>query len=195
VRRAAATQEWLTRRARDPNVPHSPLPRWHMIGHVQRNKVKKLLPWVSLVHSVDTLRLAEEIDEQSARLGTVTPVLLEVNATGDPAKHGVAFPAFVHLAEVLTTLKHIRLCGMMAMGPLTSDEREIRTAFERVRELFDETRSRRIGGTDFAVLSLGMSADFEYAVEVGATHLRIGSALYEGLETVSVAHAETKSEP
>jgi len=183
-RRAAATAEWLSRQARHPSSPLSPnaSPAWHQVGHLQRNKVKLVLPWAKIIHSVDTLRLAEEIDEQSGRAGRVTPVMIEVNAGNEPTKHGVPVAAALHLAELVATLKNIRLCGLMTMAPLTDDEARLRTVFQRMRELFDEAREGGVGGADFTSLSMGMTNDFEYAIEAGATHVRIGSAIFEGID-------------
>lgn len=184
ARRAAATWEWLNR-ARDHRFEAEAIaPRWHLIGHLQRNKVRTILPWVTLIHSIDTLRLAEEIDNQSRQAERVTPVLLEVNVSGEAQKHGVATPAALHLAEMLTSLKNLRLCGLMVMAPLTDDVSVIRRVFERARELFDEARGAGIGGKAFTELSMGMSQDFEHAIEFGATMVRIGGALLEGIDQV-----------
>ncbi|MBI4717260.1 MAG: YggS family pyridoxal phosphate-dependent enzyme [Planctomycetes bacterium] len=185
VRRAGMLQEWLGRRVIDPSAVSLPRPRWHMIGHVQRNKVKDLLPWADLIHSVDSLRLAEEIDARAAKLDRVMPVLLEVNAGGEPQKSGVAVAATTHLAEQITSLKHLEVRGLMAMAPLVDDATIIRRAFERVRELFDEIVGGRLCGPAFRELSLGMSNDFEYGIEFGATFVRIGTALFEGIPLAS----------
>ena len=182
TKRASMVNEWLGRRARDLSAGARPRPRWHMIGHLQRNKVKMVLPWTELVHSVDSLRLAEEINAQSAKLDRVTPILLQVNAGGEGSKSGVAVAAATHLAEQLVSLKNIEIRGLMAMAPLTDDESVIRNTFERTSELFDEIVTERICGSWFKELSLGMTNDFEYAIEYGSTFVRIGSALFEGIE-------------
>jgi len=182
IRRAAMAKEWLLRRRRDASAGESPSPRWHMIGHLQRNKVRTVLPWIDLIHSVDSLRLAEEIDAESAKLERKTPILLEVNASGEPNKYGVAVAAITHLVEQVHTLRHLELRGLMAMAPQTDDKSAIRGAFQRVRELFDEVVSLRSCGPVFKELSLGMSGDFEHGIEFGATYVRIGSALFEGIE-------------
>jgi pyridoxal phosphate enzyme (YggS family) len=179
ARRAAAVQEWLSRRVREPHTPVPP--RWHMIGHLQRNKVNAVLPWVTMIHSVDSLRLAEEIDAESGRANVRAQILLEVNAADEPQKHGVAVAATTHLAEQIQTLKNVELRGLMAMAPLTDDTARIRATFERVRELFDEIRAERTCGAGFRELSLGMTQDFELAIEYGSTFVRIGSALFEGI--------------
>lgn len=182
IKRAAMLRECVGRRALDPSSAPLSAPRWHMIGHVQRNKVRGLLPWVELVHSVDSLRLAEGIDAESAKLDRKMPILLEVNASGEASKCGVAVAATTHLAEQISSLRHIELRGLMAMAPLTDDESVIRNTFQRVRELFDEVVGERMCGPSFKELSLGMSSDFEYGIEAGATYVRVGSALFEGIE-------------
>lgn len=178
--RAALAQEWFPRRGPD-RVQQPPMPRWHMIGHLQRNKVRALLPWVTLVHSVDSLRLAEEIDSESGKLHKKTDILLEVNSSGEASKEGVAVAAATHLAEQISSLHNLNLRGLMSMAPLSEDPEPIRRAFDRVRELFDEMISERVCGPAFRELSLGMSNDFEHAIEFGATLVRIGSAIFEGL--------------
>ncbi len=182
AKRAAMVNEWLDRRSVDADAPTRPVPAWHMIGHLQRNKVKALLPWVQMIQSVDSLRLAEEIDARAGKLDRSIQILLEVNVSGESDKFGVAVAATTHLAEQVHSLEHLELCGLMAMAPLTDDVECIRRSFERVRELFDEIVAERLCGPAFRELSLGMSNDFEYGIEAGATCVRIGSALLEGIE-------------
>lgn len=180
TRRAAMIAEGSKRRALVADKP-SPTPRWHMIGHLQRNKVAKLLPHVTMIHSVDSLRLAEEIDHRAVSLGSTAHILLQVNASQEPQKFGVPVPAVTHLAEQLATLSNTRVRGLMTMAPLADDESVVRAAFQRTRELFEEIRGEELCGPDFDTLSMGMSHDFELAVEHGATVVRIGSALFEGI--------------
>ncbi len=182
TKRAAMVNEWLGRRARDLAAGARPRPHWHMIGHLQRNKVRAVLPWTDLIHSVDSLRLAEEIDAQSAKLKRTTPVLLQVNVSDEPQKTGVAVAAATHLAEQVASLEHVELRGLTGMAPMTDDTDRIRHIFERARELLDEIIGERVCGPQFRDLSLGMSNDFEYGIEFGATYVRIGSALFEGIE-------------
>jgi len=182
TKRAAMMQEWMQRRQRDPSAPPLPRPSWHMIGHLQRNKVKAVLPWVVMVHSVDSLRLAEELDVQSAKLERVTPIMLEVNASGESSKHGIAVAAATHLAEQIQSLTNVDVVGLMTMAPLTDDESIVRHTFERTRELFDEIVAERLCGPQFRELSIGMTNDFEIAIEYGATFVRVGTALYEGMD-------------
>ena len=161
--------------------PEEKLPQevhWHMIGHLQRNKVRPVLSITSLVHSVDTLRLAEEINAASGKLNLRPRILLQVNTSNEPQKYGVPVGAATHLAEQIETLPHIELVGLMTMAPLTRNKDVIRACFVRARELFCEMRGEKIVGKQFTELSMGMSSDYETAVEEGATILRIGSAIF-----------------
>jgi len=154
--------------------------RWHMIGHLQRNKVRQVLPLVALIHSVDTLRLAEEINASAAKLNITPGVLLQVNTSEEPQKYGVSVGAAPHLAEQVETLPNLKLVGLMTMAPLTHNKDVIRRCFVRARELFTDIRGEKIVGQDFTELSMGMSSDYEIAIEEGATILRIGSAIFSG---------------
>ena len=153
---------------------------WHMIGHLQRNKVCQVLPIASLIHSVDTLRLTEEINTSAARLNMCPEVLLQVNTSNEPQKYGVPVGAASHLAEQIETLPNLKLVGLMTMAPLTRNKDVVRACFVRAKELFMEMRGEKIVGTHFTELSMGMSSDYEIAIEEGATILRIGSAIFAG---------------
>jgi len=151
---------------------------WHMIGHLQRNKVRHVLPIASMIHSVDTLRLAEEINAAAEKMGLCPKVLLQVNTSQESQKYGVPVGAAQHLAEQMQTLPSLTLVGLMTMAPLTRNKDIVRACFVRARELFVEMRGERIVGPQFNELSMGMSSDYEIAVEEGATILRIGSAIF-----------------
>ncbi len=170
--------EFLEQQRDDPAVPKEV--HWHMVGHLQRNKVRQILPIVSLIHSVDTLRLAEEINGSAAKLNLRPRVLLQVNTSNEPQKYGVPVGAATHLAEQIETLPHLKLIGLMTMAPLTRNKDVIRTCFTRARELYYEMRGEKIVGNQFTELSMGMSSDYEIAIEEGATILRIGSAIFAG---------------
>jgi pyridoxal phosphate enzyme (YggS family) len=154
--------------------------RWHMIGHLQRNKVRQVLPIIHLVHSIDTLRLAEEINAAAVKMNICPHVLLQVNTSEEPQKYGVSVGAAPHLAEQIETLPNLKLAGLMTMAPLTHNKDEIRKCFVRARELFIEMCGEKIVGKNFNELSMGMSSDYEIAIEEGATILRIGSAIFSG---------------
>jgi PLP dependent protein len=150
---------------------------WHMIGHLQRNKAKSVLKVASLVQSVDTLRLAEVINEVAGKLDIRPRVLLQVNCSEEPQKYGVPVGAATHLAEQITTMKNIRMEGLMTMAPLTMQKDVVRACFIRARELFEEIKDLSFV-EGFSELSMGMSQDYEIAIEEGATLLRIGSAIF-----------------
>jgi PLP dependent protein len=165
----------------DPNsATNPPKINWHMIGHLQRNKVRQVLPMISLIHSVDTLRLAEEINDFAATLDLCPRVLLQVNCSNEPQKYGVPVGAAIHMAEQIETLPNLKLSGLMTMAPLTMNKDIVRSSFVRAAELLLEMQGEKIVGPDFKELSMGMSSDYEVAVEEGATILRIGSAIFAG---------------
>ena len=184
TQRAAQVNEFLQRRQAFGDAGATPtLPeklRWHMIGHLQRNKVKQLLPLVSVVHSIDSLRLAEEIDTVGEKLGKKTAVMLQVNASEEPQKSGVAVGAAVHLGEQIASMPNLQLVGLMTMAEFGAPEAQIRQTFARTREIFEEMRWNKIGGTHLRHLSMGMSQDFETAIEEGSTMVRIGTSLFGG---------------
>jgi len=176
IERAAAVAEYLKRRRSDSPAPEI---RWHMIGHLQRNKVKVVLESADVIHSVDSLRLAEEINSRAERLDRRVDVMLEVNCSQESQKYGCAVGAALHLGELICTLKHVRLVGLMTMAPLAKNPEAARPTFIRLRELFVEMKKEKIGGDDFKHMSMGMSQDYSVAVEEGATILRIGTAIFE----------------
>lgn len=187
TRRAGMIREQLQRRLARPPEDRPVCPRWHMVGHLQRNKVRAVLPWAHMIHSLDSLRLAEEISAQAVKLGRPASVLLQVNASGEKSKFGVAVGAATHLAEQIVTLPGLRLLGLMTMAPLVEQPEKVRPVFQRTRELFEEMRGERIVGPEFVHLSMGMSNDYVVAVQEGATMVRIGTALFEGLASTPSA--------
>lgn len=189
-RRSAMIEEMIQRGRLDPDGQPLAKPCWHMIGVLQRNKVKALLPRVSMIHSVDRLRLAEEINKHAERRAQPVDVLLEVNGGNEPQKSGVAVCAASHLGEQIASMPHLRLRGLMSMAPYRSEDSTLRNLFSRVAELFEEMRHEFPVGDAFDCLSMGMSADFQIAVECGATTVRIGSALYEGIDALAQQPAQ-----
>ncbi len=151
---------------------------WHMIGHLQRNKAKQVLKITDFIHSVDTLRLAEEINKAAEKINAKPKILMQINCSLEPQKYGVPVGAAIHLAEQITEMKNISLAGIMTMGPLTRDKNTIRTSFVRAREIFEDIRREGFNKKDFTHMSMGMSSDYQIAVEEGATILRIGSAIF-----------------
>jgi pyridoxal phosphate enzyme (YggS family) len=184
AQRGAQINEYFARRVQLGDLATMPKIRWHMIGHLQRNKIKQILPIVSAVHSIDSLRLAEELELQLAKVGKGEgkrlPVMLQVNASEEKSKFGVAVGAAVHLAEQIDTMPQLQLIGLMTMAPLTDNREETKAVFRRTREIFEELKWHKMGGAGLKHLSMGMSNDFEQAIEEGATMVRIGTDLFGG---------------
>lgn len=181
VKRAGMIHEHLSRRQTLEPDSTPPEPRWHMIGHLQRNKVRMILPWVNMIHSVDSLRLAEEISSEAQRIGRTIPILIEVNVSGEKSKFGIAVGATSHLIAHINTLPGIRIVGLMTMAPLEENPENTKPYFCRLREILEDIRSERLVGPEFRELSMGMSNDFEAAIQEGATLIRLGTVLFDGL--------------
>lgn len=152
--------------------------RWHMTGHLQRNKVKQVVPLVELIHSVDSLRLAEEVQAYAARIERIVDILIQVNTSGQSGRSGVTTPAVTHLAEQIDTLMHLRLRGLMTMAPESDNPEDARPIFAQTADIFEDLHRERIGGPACNILSMGMTSDFEVAIEQGANVVRIGRALF-----------------
>jgi hypothetical protein len=153
---------------------------WHLIGHLQRNKIARTLPLVRLIHSGDSLRLIEAIDAEAARAGLApVPLLLEVNVSGDTTKHGFKPDELPPLGEQLAALRFLEIRGLMCMAGREGSSQDARRDFERLRLLRDRLRANWPDRLVLDELSMGMSGDFEAAIEEGATIVRIGSALFE----------------
>ena len=179
--RAAMIREWLVRRQESGIAEVAIEPdavRWHMVGHLQRNKVKKTVECSRLIHGVDSLRLAEEIQSVAARLDRPVELLLQVNTSGEKQKHGVSPPAVRHLVDQIDTMVNVSVRGLMCMAENTEDQTRVRGAFERCYELFEEIQRLGGGGEDFDILSMGMSNDFKAAIECGSNCIRVGSAVF-----------------
>lgn len=154
---------------------------WHLVGHLQRNKVRPLLPAVSLIHSVDSLRLLERISQVAAERRQTPRVLLEVNVSGEPSKQGFSPDSLRSEWDRLVALDHVSINGLMTMAPPAEDGEASRPIFRSLRELRDELQARSPERVSLVELSMGMSGDFEAAIAEGATLVRIGSLLFEGL--------------
>jgi pyridoxal phosphate enzyme (YggS family) len=159
-----------------------PSASWHLIGHLQRNKVERTLPLVRMIHSADSPRLLSAIEEEAVRQGRTLDVLLEVNASHEASKHGFAPDAVPALAPEINALRNVRVRGLMTMAAYDEDAEKSRPAFALVRELRERLRGAVAPTHPLDHLSMGMSNDFEVAVEEGATLVRLGTVLFEGLE-------------
>lgn len=151
---------------------------WHFIGNLQRNKVKKAIALSSLIHSVDSLALAEAISHHSLEAKATTAVLLEVNVSCEKSKHGLSPEGWEAMLEAVAALPGLELKGLMTMAPFTHDEAVLRRCFASLRLLRDRLQQMSAGQLTLPCLSMGMSNDFECAIREGATLVRIGSALF-----------------
>ncbi len=154
--------------------------RWHLIGHLQRNKAALVVPITYRIHSVDSLRLLRKLDEVAAAEGQRIPILLEVNISGEASKDGYSANAVVNEWADITAVTSVDLVGLMTMAPLDADAEQTRAVFRGLRRLRDELAQQ--GPWPLLELSMGMSGDFEIAIEEGATMVRIGSTLFAGVE-------------
>ena len=152
--------------------------RWHMIGHLQRNKVKYIIDKVSLIHSVDSLRLAQEISSQAVKKQVDIDILLEVNIAGEESKFGIAREEAIQLAEEAATLPHIHIKGLMTIAPFVSNPEDNREYFRQIRELSVDIGQKNIDNVTMSVLSMGMTGDYTVAIEEGATMIRVGTGIF-----------------
>lgn len=165
-------------------VKYEALPKdieWHFIGHLQTNKVKYIAPFISLIHSVDTLKLLKEIDKQAAKSGRVIDVLLQLHVAAEETKFGFSPDEVQELVETdeYAGLAHVRVVGVMAMATNTDDEERVVADFERARSVFESLKAGHFAGKpEFKVLSMGMSGDYLLAQQHGSTLVRVGSAIF-----------------
>jgi pyridoxal phosphate enzyme (YggS family) len=154
--------------------------RWHLIGHLQTNKVKKTIPLVKLIHSVDSLKLLKVMDEAARTLANPPSVCLQVNTSGEQSKHGWSAEEIIADCESIAACRSIPIVGLMTMAALDGTDESKRASFASLRETRNLLRQK--SGLPLSELSMGMSGDFELAIFEGATLVRIGTALFEGLE-------------
>lgn len=219
VQHAAIVEEYLARQklvpsgrkvsAEDPSLfaeskvnlkPAASLPggaegvRWHMIGHLQRNKVRKVVEFTRLIHSVDSLRLAEELQVLALKREAPIEVLLQVNCSGESQKFGCPIPAAIAMAEQICTMINVRLRGLMTMAAEGVSAGQARETFARCRELHEEiARMNFVENAPFNILSMGMSGDFESAIAEGSNIVRVGSAIF-GDAKPGAEHPEAPAE-
>lgn len=171
-------------RVQELTEKHYALPddiNWHFIGHLQTNKVKFIVPFVSLIHGVDSLKLAEEINKQSAKIGKITDCLLQVHIAREETKFGFNEDELMEIIynSDLEQYTNIRIRGLMGMATFTDDIAQVRNEFKTLKNLFDKIKSENFSCLrDFDILSMGMSDDFQLAIEEGSTMVRIGSSIF-----------------
>jgi len=155
--------------------------RWHMIGHLQRNKVKYIAPYVHLIHAVDSVRLLREIDKEAAKNDRIISCLLQIHIAEETTKFGFDKNDLQYFLEngELEALTHIKVCGLMGMATLTQDTAQISKEFEGLKVLFDEFSSKfHFSNFELTELSMGMSGDYQYALAHGSTMIRVGSSIF-----------------
>lgn len=154
------------------------LVQWHLIGHLQTNKVKKAMDIFDFIETVDSIHLAKEIDRYAASKGIVFPVLLEINSGREPQKSGIMPEDVERFLEEVVLLKNVKIEGLMTMGPLVNNPEDIRPYFRLTKELFDKLKVKNISGVEMKYLSMGMSDTWKIAIEEGANIIRVGTAIF-----------------
>ena len=152
--------------------------RWHMIGHLQRNKVKYIVDKVALIHSVDSLRLAETIENEAAKHNVTVPILIEVNVAQEESKFGLKTEEVLSLVESIAVLPHINIKGLMTIAPYVEDPEENREIFRELKKLSVDIAAKNINNVNMSVLSMGMTGDYQVAVQEGATMVRVGTGIF-----------------
>lgn len=155
--------------------------KWHFIGHLQTNKVRAIVPYVAMIHSIDSEKLLQVVDSEAERAGRVVDVLLQLHVAQEETKYGMTADECVAMVEsgVLAELTHVRVCGVMGMATNTDDENEIRAEFRKIKQVFDLLHEGCLHDSDcFREISMGMSDDYQIAVEEGSTLVRVGHSIF-----------------
>ena len=159
-----------------PKMPEDA--RFHMIGHLQRNKVKQVLPHAVLIHSVDSYRLAEQISQEAGKLGITAKILLEVNVAKEESKFGMMPEDVEEMAGQIAALPHLQIEGLMTIAPFVDDPGKNRPVFRKLYQLSVDIKKKNIDNVNMGVLSMGMTGDYQVAVEEGSTMIRVGTGIF-----------------
>jgi len=151
---------------------------WHLVGHLQRNKAKDAVKIFDLIHSVDSTKLAKEIDKQAKKVGKIQKILVEVNASGEESKYGLSPEEVITFLKEVSRFPNIKVEGLMTMAPFYENPEDCRPYFRKLRELREEIKAENIKDVEMGYLSMGMSSDFEVAIEEGSNMVRIGRAIF-----------------
>ncbi|MEA2087544.1 MAG: YggS family pyridoxal phosphate-dependent enzyme [Candidatus Caldatribacteriota bacterium] len=151
---------------------------WHLVGHLQTNKVKYAIEIFDCIHSVDSIKLAQEIDKRSLQFGKTTNFLVEVNVSGEETKYGIKPEEVESFLKEISEFSRIRVRGLMTIAPIAEDKEEVRPYFRKLRELSEEIKDKNIKNVEMDYLSMGMTEDFEVAIEEGANMVRIGRGIF-----------------
>lgn len=156
--------------------------RWHMIGHLQTNKVKYIVDKVVLIHSVDSVHLARQIEKEAAKKDLVSNILIQINIGHEETKFGLEAEEALNMIREISKFPHVRIRGLMASAPFTANPEENRCYFQKLHELFIDIREKNIDNVDMKILSMGMTNDYEVAIEEGATMVRVGTGIFGARE-------------
>jgi pyridoxal phosphate enzyme (YggS family) len=151
---------------------------WHLVGHLQRNKAKDAVNIFDLIHSVDSAKLAKEIDKQARKISKVQEILIEVNVSGEQSKYGLNPEEVISFLQEVSVLPNIKVEGLMTMAPLYENPEDCRPCFRKLKDLVEEIKAEKIKNVEMTYLSMGMSNDFEVAIEEGSNMVRIGRAIF-----------------
>ncbi len=151
---------------------------WHLVGHLQTNKVKYAIEIFDLIHSVDSIKLAKEIDKRSLQFGMITNVLVEVNVSGEETKYGIKAEEVEPFLKEISEFSRIKVRGLMTIAPIAEDKEEVRPYFRKLRKLFEKIKIENMKNIRMDYLSMGMTEDFEVAIEEGANMVRIGRGIF-----------------
>lgn len=152
--------------------------QWHMIGHLQRNKVKYIIDKVAMIHSVDSLRLAQTIEQEAAKKDICIPVLVEVNVAEEESKFGFHMNEVIPFLEEVSGFSHLKVMGLMTIAPFVDDPEENRDIFRKLKKLSVDIETKNINNITMSVLSMGMTGDYQVAIEEGATMVRVGTGIF-----------------
>ncbi len=152
--------------------------RWHLIGHLQTNKVRQVVGKTCLIHSVDSLKLAKEIERESEKQNFVTDILLEVNVAKEESKFGFLLDETEEALKIISGFAHVRVCGLMTVAPFVEDAEKNRPVFRKLYEFYVDMKTKNIDNGSMTTLSMGMTGDFQVAIEEGATMVRVGTGIF-----------------
>ncbi len=152
--------------------------KWHMIGHLQRNKVKTAVRIFDMIQTVDSVKIGKEIDKQCSKIGKVMPVLIEINIAKEKQKSGIEMEEVIHLIEELKKFRFLKIMGLMTMGPVVEDIEKLRPYFREMKKKFDEIKKLKLERVEMKYLSMGMSSSYQIAIEEGSNMVRIGTLIF-----------------
>lgn len=178
---AAGIREFGENKPQELKEKHSLLPqdiKWHMIGHLQRNKIKHIIDKAACIHSIESERLAQAVDAEAAKHGIVVPVLVEVNIAQEESKFGIYAEDTLNFIENISKFPNIRVEGLMTIAPFVENAEENRKFFEKLRKLYVDIKSKNIDNVNICNLSMGMTGDYQVAIEEGATMVRVGTGIF-----------------